>query len=198
MNAQALQHSLDNNSPEHDAVVHSWLMSHANDHHNDHVLACILSSWLTGTGVLPDWLGLGQDEFIAMLAFHFPGLDYHALLNPGRDPDVGRLDERDELLQLLLTQRAGKSASEAWMAEIVVNACQGQDHLWQDLGLWSRKDLSVLMQANFPMLAARNDKDMKWKKFLYKQLCITEGIYTCRAPSCEVCADYQRCFGPED
>ena len=73
-----------------------------------------------------------------------------------------------------------------------------KDHLWQDLGLWSRKDLGTLMQLNFPQLAARNDKDMKWKKFLYKQLCIAEGIYTCRAPSCEVCADYQHCFGPED
>ena len=40
--------------------------------------------------------------------------------------------------------------------------------------------------------------DMKWKKFFYKQLCQTEGIHTCRAPSCEVCADYQACFGPED
>ncbi len=39
---------------------------------------------------------------------------------------------------------------------------------------------------------------MKWKKFIYKQLCITEGIYTCRAPSCEVCADYADCFGPEE
>ena len=54
------------------------------------------------------------------------------------------------------------------------------------------------MLDNIAPLARRNGKDMKWKKFLYKQLCDTEGIYTCRAPSCEVCADYQNCFGPED
>ena len=72
------------------------------------------------------------------------------------------------------------------------------DHLWQDLGLWSRQDLSALMADNFPALKAKNDRDMKWKKFLYKQLCNQEGIYTCRSPSCEVCADYQACFGPED
>jgi nitrogen fixation protein NifQ len=84
------------------------------------------------------------------------------------------------------------------MAEIVSAGCMGDDHLWQDLGLWQRPDLSRLMLNNFKPLAERNDKDMKWKKFLYKQLCDAEGIYVCRAPSCEVCTDYDNCFGPED
>ena len=51
------------------------------------------------------------------------------------------------------------------------------------------------MHDNFRPLAEQNTKDMKWKKFLYKQLCIGEGIYVCRAPSCEVCVDYAACFG---
>ncbi len=55
-----------------------------------------------------------------------------------------------------------------------------------------------MLAYNFPDLVARNSKDMKWKKFLYKQLCEAEGLYVCRAPSCEVCKDYQQCFGPED
>jgi nitrogen fixation protein NifQ len=54
------------------------------------------------------------------------------------------------------------------------------------------------MMDNFEPLALRNDKDMKWKKFLYKQLCEAEGIYVCRAPSCEVCVDYDNCFGNEE
>jgi nitrogen fixation protein NifQ len=54
------------------------------------------------------------------------------------------------------------------------------------------------MERNFPTLAAKNVHNMKWKKFLYKQLCATEGVYVCRSPSCEVCADYDACFGPED
>lgn len=83
------------------------------------------------------------------------------------------------------------------MASIVATACMGLDHLWQDLGLWSRNELSALLHTNFPILAARNIRDMKWKKFLYKQLCEREGIYVCRAPSCDVCADYALCFGSE-
>ena len=95
-------------------------------------------------------------------------------------------------------QRAHKNMSEQWMAEIVTAACMANDHLWQDLGLWSREYLSRLMKQNFPSLAAKNVHDMKWKKFLYKQLCEKEGINTCRAPTCEYCVDYLKCFGPEE
>lgn len=84
------------------------------------------------------------------------------------------------------------------MAEILVAGCLGDDHLWQDLGLWSRQELSGLIAHNFPAIAARNSRDMKWKKFLYKQLCEAEGIYVCRAPSCDVCIDYPKCFGSEE
>jgi nitrogen fixation protein NifQ len=103
-----------------------------------------------------------------------------------------------DLRELLLANRNGRHDSEIWLADILIAGCLGDDHLWQDLGLWNRADLSQLMHQNFRSLALRNDKDMKWKKFLYKQLCETEGIYTCRAPSCAVCADYANCFGPED
>ncbi|MBT8439314.1 MAG: nitrogen fixation protein NifQ, partial [Gammaproteobacteria bacterium] len=112
--------------------------------------------------------------------------------------DSERDDEHNELYELLHSHRANQSESEIWMAKIVAMACQGQNHLWQDMGLWSRSQLSELLMRNFPELAAKNVNNMKWKKFLYKQLCITEGIYTCRAPSCEVCTDYNNCFGPED
>lgn len=180
------------------AEVYAALMVHSRGQDNDHILACILSSWQTGEGALPNWLGLSQEEYLELMAFHFSGFNHANLTNPGFDPDTDRLDESGELHQLLTTHCDDKSPSAQWMAKIVVNACQGQDHLWQDLGLWSRKDLSQLMLQNFPGLAVRNDKDMKWKKFLYKQLCIAEGIYTCRAPSCEVCVDYAQCFGSEE
>lgn len=178
--------------------IYDTLMRYSQGHGNDHILASILASWQAGEGVFTDWLGLGEKAFKEMMSLHFPDFAPDNFNNSGQSLDAERFDERDELRQLLCSYCAGKTDSEGWMAEMVVNACQGQDHLWQDLGLWSRKDLTLLMQQNFPSLAARNDKDMKWKKFLYKQLCITEGIYTCRAPSCEVCADYEACFGPED
>ena len=164
----------------------------------DHLFAIMLSSWMTGKGALPQYLGLSVDGFNEMLSSHFKGFVFNDFADEASALDKERSDERDEVLQLMLGHRAGQSDDEIWIAEIVTAACQANDHLWQDLGLGSRKDLSLLMELNFPALAAKNDKDMKWKKFIYKQLCITEGIYTCRAPSCEVCTDYAVCFGPEE
>ncbi len=178
--------------------LHVQLMEHSQGRTNDDQLACILASWSCGLGGLPVFLGLEHEQFHAMLAYHYPGFNARQLEQPQAQLNSERWHERNDLLTLLLQDRAGESESEKWIAEIVSAACMAQDHLWQDLGLWSRKDLSGLLQRNFPALAARNDRDMKWKKFFYKQLCNAEGIYICRSPSCEVCADYQECFGPEE
>jgi nitrogen fixation protein NifQ len=131
-----------------------------------------------------------------LLAQHFPAI----LLVMRHVEAIGdpRALERDDVLGLLFEHRANRNMSEQWMAEIVTTACMANDHLWQDLGLRSREFLSRLMKENFPSLAAKNVHDMKWKKFIYKQLCEQEGINACRAPSCEYCADYLNCFGPEE
>lgn len=174
------------------------IMGYACEHGNDETYASMMSSWQAGLGVMPDDFGLGAEVFNELLDHHFKGLTVDDLNLPDRKIDESRLDECEDVYNLLIGGRANKSESEVWMAKIVAVACQGQDHLWQDMGLWSRKQLTALLMNNFPSLASKNEKNMKWKKFLYKQLCITEGIYTCRAPSCEVCADYQVCFSPED
>ena len=161
-------------------------------------LARILASWSLGMGGMPDYLGLSEAEFLRMMAYCFPNYNVDDLNQKGDPIDVQRLDETEDLRKLLINNRTGNSESELWMVDIVIAGCLGNDHLWQDLGLWQRADLSKLMMDNFSPLAHRNIKDMKWKKFLYKQLCETEGIYTCRAPSCEACADYTNCFGPEE
>ncbi|MBW9266774.1 MAG: nitrogen fixation protein NifQ [Candidatus Thiodiazotropha sp. (ex. Lucinisca nassula)] len=163
----------------------------------EETLARILASWMAGEGAMPVWLGMDEREFRRMMQHHFPNLDTCEMLGIGSELDSERGAEMDDLRKLLLASRTTHSQSETWMTDIVIAGCLGSDHLWQDLGLWERSDLTRLMLENFRPLAIRNTQDMKWKKFLYKQLCETEGIYTCRAPSCEVCADYVACFGPE-
>lgn len=179
--------------------VFARLMMRAAGDANDAVFACMIATRAAGGGALPAWLGLELADFRALVAYHFPGVSPDVLSATDAGPAVphARRDERDELVQLMLLQRAGQSPSEQWMARVVAAGCMASDHLWQDLGLWSRPELTALMRRNFPALAARNTRDMKWKRFLYKQLCEAEGIYVCRAPSCEICADYHACFGPE-
>lgn len=180
------------------AGLYGRLMTHAAGLPNDELFAKMLASQALGIGALPTGLGLAPEAFARLLLRHFPHSGPLLELDPAHWPGEARMDERQDLLDLLLEHKAGTDESEAWMASIVTAACMGGDHLWQDLGLWSRKDLSRLMTENFPHLSAKNVHDMKWKKFLYKQLCQREGVYVCRAPSCEVCADYAKCFGPED
>ncbi len=111
-----------------------------------------------------------------------------------------RDDEVQDLVALLTDHAdpaAGPPAAIAQAAETVAVACLGDNHLWQDLQLASRAELSGLMRHWFPALVEKNRHDMKWKKFLYKQLCEREELFICKAPSCAVCADRAACFGPE-
>lgn len=178
------------------AGLYALLMNKAAGLPNDDLFARMLVSQAGAQSALPAGLGLDSTQLRALVSRHFPGFG----LPSGRFDPPDQKDRRaewDDLHGLLLESRAGRDASESWMAVIVATACMANDHLWQDLGLWTRNDLSRLMAENFPALSARNVHDMKWKRFLYKQLCDREGVYVCRAPSCQVCADYARCFGPE-
>ena len=176
--------------------IYRELMACAKGDANEHVFACMIATWQTGGGSMPAWLGLSPAAFRCLMEHHFGGAGMETLTLRGKEIAQDRMDEIDDLVRLMLVDKAGESPSEVWMAHVVAAGCAASDHLWQDLGLWSRADLTALMRRNFPALAARNVKDMKWKRFLYKQLCEAEGIYSCRAPSCEVCSDYPVCFGP--
>jgi nitrogen fixation protein NifQ len=71
------------------------------------------------------------------------------------------------------------------------------NHLWQDLGLGSRDELSDLMKRHFAPLAARNSQNMKWKKFLFRMVCLDEQAGLCPAPTCGECTEFEGCFGDE-
>lgn len=176
--------------------LYAELMAHAIGLPNDEIFAQMISAQQGGEGSLPPGLGLTSDEFSGLLSRHFSSMQLSVYIEESEYS--ARTTEREDVRDLLLENRAGKCESERWLAEIVSVACLASDHLWQDLGLRSRNYLSQLMTQNFPALAAKNEHDMKWKKFLYKQLCEREGINACRAPSCEYCVDYLKCFGPEE
>ncbi|MBI5330158.1 MAG: nitrogen fixation protein NifQ [Betaproteobacteria bacterium] len=176
-------------------AVHAQLMAHAAGLPNDDLLARMIASQAAGQGGLPPGLGLFPPDYAALLTRHFPGGAAPSPHDrPGFDPEA--MPEYADLLALLL-DHASDDESARWMARIVIVASLGGDHLWQDLGLWNRADLTRLMHENFPALAAANDRDMKWKKFLYRQVCEREGIHVCPAPACQVCVDYAKCFATE-
>lgn len=157
------------------------------------ILASLLAGRALDEGVLPAGLGLPDQDMARLWREYFPGP--RLALADGSAEDIPELGD---LVGLLLEYRAGRRESESWAAQIVGRGCAGRDHLWQDLGLANRNELSALMTGAFPALAALNTGDMKWKKFLYRQYCARDGIYACPAPSCGECADYAKCFAPEE
>ena len=108
-----------------------------------------------------------------------------------------RADEHGELMELLLASRADDSKETFWLASTIATACLGDNHLWQDMGLAGREELSWLLKRHFTSLYERNVGNMKWKKFFYKELCRRAQVVLCKAPSCGTCPDYAACFGAE-
>jgi nitrogen fixation protein NifQ len=141
------------------------------------------------------WIrGLSDARFKKLLNEYF----YTQSLTNTPVDDSKNADEFEDLCALLLEHRAEPSETLAWLSLAIASAAMGENHLWQDMGLPSRKVLSQLMTTFFPGLAAKNAGDMKWKKFFYRQLCERADVPMCKSPHCADCCDYSVCFGNED
>jgi len=108
------------------------------------------------------------------------------------------VDEDEQCLrELLRRSRTSAEPLSLLLAILIARRSTRPNHLWQDLGLRNRGELSRLMIRHFSPLALRNDQDMKWKKFFYRMICRDEGFTLCSAPSCSECCDFENCFGDE-
>ncbi len=142
--------------------------------------------------------GLRMDDLFSLMQRHFPGIADPSPWTAFEAGATDRLDEFEDLLDLLMRNRTIADRDSLWLAHAVATASMSDDHLWQDMGLPSRPVLSQLLGTYFTPLAQRNIGDMKWKKFFYRQLCEEAGLKVCRSPSCNECSDYLNCFGPEE
>lgn len=172
---------------------------------NQRLVRLIYQAQRNGQNCLPYSLGLPPESLAQLVAFmrvEMPGFDVEFNAPPWDDTRQNLLEMRreewQEIVDLLLAHASDSHASSRWMAELIAAGCLGGDHLWRDLGLPNRQQLSDLISGNFPVLAALNSKNMKWKKFFYKQLCEAEGGYVCRAPTCEQCTAYEECFNTDE
>lgn len=170
------------------------------DEFDAHIVASILAisfreaaadgrTLTSATGLLPDRLGALIQEF-------FPKAASWRLFAKGAAA-VERSADEVCLLDLLQICTTSGTDFEAQLAAMIAKRAQRPNHLWQDLGLRSRGDLSELMRRHFKPLALRNSQDMKWKKFLYRIICADASYTLCTAPSCAECDDFNVCFGEE-
>lgn len=138
--------------------------------------------------------GLSDSRFQKLVNEFFTDI----ALSNGGSGEPGNDDEFQELLDLLIDSRTEPTEKSAWLAHAVATAAMGENHLWQDMGLPSRRHLSDFLRLRFAPLAALNTGDMKWKKFFYRQLCQRAGVPICKSPHCADCVDHPICFGAEE
>jgi len=183
--------------------VYQWLMGTGArpqcEAFDAHVVASVLSLAVVGTesGVsVVEGLGLAPDELLELVEGMFP----HArALFAGLAVRAGAEISADEscLRDLLWRGASERTPFEQKLARIVARRALSPNHLWQDLGLRHRRELSWLMSRHFEPLANKNVHDMKWKKFLYRVICRDASFSLCAAPSCSECNDFDECFGDE-
>lgn len=165
-----------------------------------HVFACVLAA-AAGEAPLPltEAVGLDGAELAALVARHFPGgEEVLAGLDAGSGSGAEAVEEADYRALLLAGASEPGSDEARWLASMVARRSLRPDHLWESLGLPARADLSRLLHRHFGPLAARNVRDMKWKKFFYRQMCEAEGMSICKSPVCDDCVDFSVCFGGDD
>ena len=164
-----------------------------------HVVACIfalaVSEALAGQRALSATTGLDPAGTAAIIDRFFPHAAH--LLSLEADAAVEHGADEACLLDLLTQCATDGTALQVRLAAMIARRAQSANHLWQDLGLRHRGDLSRLMTRHFRPLASRNSGDMKWKKFLYRMICRDAGYSLCTAPSCSECRDFEQCFGDE-
>ena len=169
------------------------------DPFDGHVLACVFAAAADecrAGGSFTGALGIRGSALRRNIERYFPGrLEGLEMFRLDVEPTVAE-DEKC-LRELLWRFRTASSPINSLLAVLVARRATRPNHLWQDLGLANRGELSRLMLRHFIALARRNDRDMKWKKFFYRMICRDEGFSMCVAPCCSECGDFDGCFGGE-
>lgn len=146
-------------------------------------------------GELP-LLGLTQMQFEALGARHFVGAvapgPWHAYVIT----DAAHAAFATAMCGFLISLAAPQPDCDDMrcVAAIVARACLRPDHLWRDLGLRGRDDVTRMLERFFPEIVARNVEGLRWKKLLARELARATGATPGPAPGCPGCEDFGFCF----
>jgi len=166
------------------------------DDFDRHVLASILAAAAMEGVTVAERAGLAADELATLVTWYFPsaGNRLAAWCAPAVLPED---DEVAMVRNLLLAQRSSAGDIGRWLAGMIARRAMEPNHLWEDLGLRERSELSRMLMRHFAPLAARNTRNMRWKRFFYRMLCEDDGFVMCTTPVCTRCNDFDLCFGEE-
>ena len=180
--------------------AYQWLIGSsarsAHDSFDIHVVASVLALAMTeaygSAREMSERMGLDKPALMELIGAMFPDL-MSAFAGVLADPVIVIDAEEQSVRDILGMFSTGAGRLERYLAAVIARRCKSPHHLWQDLD-----ELSRLMKRHFARLAERNQQNMKWKKFLYRMVCRSEGFSLCTAPVCSECSDFDSCFGAED
>lgn len=169
----------------------------ADDHSFDrHVLASILAVAAMEDDAVAERAGLVAADLTALIEQWFPQAR-HVVAAWCRQAGQADDDETAMVRNLLLANRSTEGEAGRWLAAMIARRSMEPNHLWEDLGLRDRSELSRLLTRHFAPIADRNTKNMRWKRFFYRALCEDDGLVMCSTPVCSNCGDFEICFGDE-
>ncbi|MGD9545629.1 MAG: nitrogen fixation protein NifQ [Methylocystis sp.] len=160
-----------------------------------HVLASILALASSEGSDLAAQAGLTEADLGDLFSRCFPARGVESCSD--QQASVVDADEIEMVRELLLENRSSEGECGRWLAAMIARRAMEPNHLWEDLGLRDRSELTRLIARHFAPLALRNDKNMRWKRFIYRMMCEDDGFVMCSTPVCSNCADYQLCYGAE-
>lgn len=164
-----------------------------------HLFACLLAVATEDSCAPEKALGLDNKDLASLLTYYFPEIDRSFLeLNSfsASEQPMGRKGEVLSVLLSHLPKEPGrdKLRTSVWLAYILAARAALPGHLWVAMGLTERPQLTAAIRRHLPSLAEANNQNMRWKRYLYKQVCELNGGVLCKAPNCGVCSDYSLCF----
>ena len=168
-----------------------------------HLVACLVSVAAQESYHLAAMVGLQEAEFETLLSYCFPGISFELLVQLASSDHGSPPACNQEVLAILLNHvpriaDVNQRMMSVCLAHVLATRSSLPGHLWVAMGLTARAQLSDAIRRHLPSLAAANDKNMRWKRYLYKQVCDLNGGVMCKAPNCGVCSDYDLCFAEPD
>jgi nitrogen fixation protein NifQ len=161
-----------------------------------HVFASILAVAAAERATVTEGVGLTGRDLAELIARWFPDARV-AITIPSSHNEPAEDEEAAIVRGLLLAHRSTEGATGRWLAAMIARRAMEPNHLWEDLGLRDRSELTRLLARHFAPIATRNTNNMRWKRFFYRALCEAESLVMCKAPVCTSCSDFPICFGDE-
>lgn len=167
-----------------------------------HLFACLLAVACQETDEIASALGLAETDLVTLLKEFYPGISLAELKPYGNHCDTSVAEVHEDILNLLREHLPTAHAqhnlrTSVWLCYILAARVSRPGHLWVAMGLFERPQLTASIKRHLPSLAEANNQNMRWKRYLYKQICDRNGGTMCKAPNCGVCSDYSLCFASD-